>query len=111
MRMVLTKEEEHLLHVLKEFHRGRENAVTAKELRYQGWGSREFRKMIRELRVQGYPICSGQTGYYYAKDSTELYGTVKYLSSYIKKLTEVEVSLDMTYRKMKQQEIDQDREE
>lgn len=39
------------------------------------------RLMVHALRVKGYPICSGRDGYYMAKTSEELAGTIKYIKA------------------------------
>ena len=66
--------EERILEILK-LHRGRDHAITAKELtKYTGKEDRAIRMEIRDLIAQGYPIASGLTrpyGYYIANTIQE----------------------------------------
>ncbi len=62
---------------LRAHHVGEENAVLSKELqRLFGLDGRELRRKIDRLRQEGRPICSGQTGYYYAASQKEINDTV-----------------------------------
>lgn len=57
--------------------RGKLNAKTASELKFNGWGNaREIRTMVSELRTKGYPLCSSNEGYYAATNMLELMTTV-----------------------------------
>lgn len=57
---------------------GIERAKTVKELSYS---SREVRLIVSGLREKGYPICSGTTGYWIAKNKIELDSTIVQLRS------------------------------
>ena len=57
---------------------GIERAKKVKELSYS---SREARILVSGLREKGYPICSGATGYWIAKNQAELDSTVIQLKS------------------------------
>lgn len=81
---------------LKQYHRGEANAVKAREM--VQWGnSRELRNMVNNLRVNGYPICTGNVGYYYALTRAELNGTIKFLASYMKNIKHAYVGLVGAY--------------
>ena len=62
---------------LKQNHAGKSNAVYSRELqkifRIDG---RNLRRKINALRQKGIPICSGDTGYYYAQHQQEIDETV-----------------------------------
>ena len=75
-KVFLTNEEQNLLSLLSV---GEENAKTMKELR--GINSRDMRFLVSELRVKGYPICSGHKGYWLGKDLDELNRTINNISS------------------------------
>lgn len=63
---------------LRENHIGRKRAVSARDLR--AWGSvRRVRKMVRQLREKGWPICSCHDGYYVAESKQDLIDTVRML--------------------------------
>lgn len=103
----LTFEQSYLLDVLQEHHMGRLNAVTARELRIHGRNPRELRRIVHDLRVLGYPICSGQEGYYYAENSRELAGTMRFLESYLKEMQEAINGIRGTYYEMTENEGNQ----
>lgn len=93
----LTFRESYLSDILYEFHRGEENAVTARQLRIHGFNPRELRHTVHDLRVKGYPICSGQNGYYYASNRREINSTMNFISSYIKNMKEAYAGLVKAY--------------
>ena len=80
-------EKELLLNYLKLKHTGQQNAVsnTALEAIFHIHG-RAIRDAVNSLRCDSHPICSGDEGYYYAANSTELTTTIKQLSSRITKI-------------------------
>jgi len=89
---------------LKEYHLGKEQAITAKQMNH--WGNkREIRYLVHELRLEGHPICSGQRGYYYAKTSDELAVTVKFLKGIVYETAKAMEGLRDTYYEMKTDEI------
>lgn len=100
----LTFEEGLLLVKLKKYHVGKENSITAKNLRHIA-NRREITRIVHSLRVKGYPICSGQDGYYYAKDSTELKGTLNFLKSYLDEIEKAYNGIRDTYYMMKTDEV------
>ena len=52
---------------LRRYHRGKEKAIYSQELqRLFSIDGRNLRRKISSLRQDGVPICSGETGYYYA---------------------------------------------
>lgn len=58
---------------LQRYHTGRERAVHSKELeRLFLLDRRNVQRKISNLRKAGYPICSGETGYYYAQNQYEI---------------------------------------
>ena len=62
---------------LKKHHTGKEKAVLSRELeRLFCIDGRNLRRKISSLRKDGFPICSDESGYYYAKNQREINGTV-----------------------------------
>ena len=69
--------EKEIYEYLKQNHTGKENAVFSKELEQRfSLSDRSLRRMISALRKEGYPICSGDMGYYYAENQKEINSTV-----------------------------------
>ena len=65
---------------LKENHVGEANAVLSRELEATfGCNGQELRKAVNNLRCLGKPICSCNSGYYYAANIMEIRNTVKSL--------------------------------
>lgn len=76
-----------LLNCLKRRHCGRNNAVKSPELEARfGIRGTALRAMVNELRCRGYPVCSDDSGYYYAETEAELTATVRQLNSRISKI-------------------------
>ncbi|MCM3425590.1 hypothetical protein RY280_23520 [Bacillus paralicheniformis] len=71
-----------LLDYLLFFGRGKENAKRATDLKQFG-DSRTLRNYVHELRIEGYPILSGNCGYWYAMSNQELRECLNRLSSTI----------------------------
>lgn len=66
-----------ILECLKTNHTGKRNAVHSAELeRLFSIDDRAVRRKISALRKEGYPICSGDMGYYYAENQKEINSTV-----------------------------------
>ena len=66
-----------ILECLKKNHTGKRNAVHSAELeRLFSIDDRAVRRKISALRKEGYPICSGDMGYYYAENQKEINSTV-----------------------------------
>ena len=64
--------------ILSAIGEGQENAVHLSELiRISGMTDRELRKTIEYLRRQGVVIISGNSGYYFPADETELKAFVR----------------------------------
>ena len=85
------------------FHLGKENCVTSKQLGRFGTG-RDIRVLVNSLRTKHIPICSGPTGYYYAKTAEELDSTLKYLYSHARKVLDAYHGLVIPHNFMVEQE-------
>lgn len=79
-----------------EYHFKR-NPITSKELEdfYRLSGS-EIRAIIHALRLDGCPIASGSTGYYWAMSYSELLPTVEHITQRISSLSVLKKSLSKT---------------
>ena len=65
---------------LTKNHVGKENAVFSKELEQRfSVSDRALRRMISDLREEGFPVCSGCTGYYLGKSRKEVERTADWL--------------------------------
>ena len=73
---------------LYRHHRGKRNAVYSRELeRLFSIDGRNLRRKISALRQDGYPICSDESGYYYAETQTEIDATIKRLNSQVQNMS------------------------
>ncbi len=73
---------------LYKYHRGKSKAIYSKEIESIFCiGGRSLRRIISLLRQDGYPICSDETGYYYAKTQKEINETVGRLSGLSHKIS------------------------
>ncbi len=72
---------------LKKYHRGQENAASSRELEaaFHIKGT-ELRRAVNRLRCGGNPICSDETGYFYAARRSEIRATIAQLSGRIFKI-------------------------
>lgn len=87
-------------HFLMTNCRGKENAVTSPDLEAMfGMKGSEIRKTINRLRSDGKPICSGQTGYYYAASTEEIQKTIRNLDGRIAKINRAKIGLLKTMNK------------
>jgi biotin operon repressor len=78
-----------ILCYIKRMHTGRDRAVPSPELeRRFGLCGATLRKHINTLRCRGYPICSDESGYYYAATYVELSDTIRQLHSRIVKIAQ-----------------------
>ena len=79
---------------LKEYHCGELRVVPNRELEaaFQIRGP-DLRRTINCLRGAGIPICSSDSGYYYADTEEELRRTIRQLRSRIKKIAHAERGL------------------
>lgn len=73
----LTHKKSAILDHLRKHHTGMRNAVHSAELeRLFSLDDRAVRRKISALRKEGYPICSGDMGYYYAENQKDINSTV-----------------------------------
>ena len=68
--------ENQLLKYLQRHCLGQENAVSGKRLRVR---EARLRKMVHNLRVEGIPICSDRTGYFYPANAWDVITTIGHL--------------------------------
>lgn len=79
---------------LKEFHTGRDKAICSKELqRIFSLDGRNIRRKVSKLRQEGYPICSDETGYYYADSQAEINATVGRLNELVVSVSKARTGL------------------
>ena len=76
----MNAKENQLLEYLQRRCLGRENAISGKRLRkmlrVRDVG---LRNMVHNLRVDGVPICSDRTGYFYPANAWEVIATIGHL--------------------------------
>ncbi len=73
---------------LQRHHKGKENAIHSKEIeKLFGISNRTVREYVTKLRKEGYPICSDNTGYYYANTQEEINETIKRLNEFITRVS------------------------
>lgn len=66
-----------ILNFLRKYHTGKRNVVHSAELeRLFSLNDRAARRKISALRKEGYSICSGDMGYYYAENQKDINSTV-----------------------------------
>lgn len=83
------------LALLKRHHTGQQNAISSSALALAaGMSNRKIRTRINSLRAQGYPICSGDDGYYYAATDAELVATIRQLSSRMAQIAKAKHGLE-----------------
>lgn len=79
---------------LKVHHTGRSRAVYSRELqRLFSLDGRTVRRHISKLRQEGCPICSDETGYYYADNQEEINNTVGRLNELVTKVSNARTGL------------------
>jgi biotin operon repressor len=79
---------------LMKNHTGKEKAVFSAELeRLFSIDGRTLRRKISSLRQDGYPICSDETGYYYADNQKEINDTVCRLNELVTKISNARTGL------------------
>ncbi len=72
---------------LRKRHKGRENAASSRELEAAFHiGGAELRRAVNRLRCDGQPICSDETGYFYAARKSEVKATIAQLTGRISKI-------------------------
>lgn len=83
-----------ILECLKTNHTGKRNAVHSAELeRLFSIDDRAVRRKISALRKEGYPICSGDMGYYYAENQKEINSTVGRLNDLMSGVSDTRTGL------------------
>lgn len=79
---------------LKKYHTGKENAVYSRELqRLFSLDGRNLRRKISALRRDGHPICSDESGYYYARSQQEINATVCRLNTLVTQVSNARTGL------------------
>lgn len=79
---------------LRKNHIGKENAIHSKELeKLFLLDGRNIRRKISALRQDGFPICSDETGYYYADNQNEINTTVCRLNELVTKVSNARTGL------------------
>ena len=72
--------EKQLLEYLKKHCPGRENAISGKQMKKRfRIHEAELRKLVHNLRVDGAPICSDRTGYFFPANAWEVIATIGHL--------------------------------
>lgn len=75
------------LKYLKDYHTGKEKAVSSAYLQNKlSISSRTIRKIVNQLRNDGVPICSDENGYYYAEDTDEVLNSIYQMTSRIREI-------------------------
>lgn len=90
-----------LLSHLEKRHLGCEMAINSRylESRFHVCGS-TIRRAVLLLRCQGYPICSGQNGYYYAETTMEVQETIRWFERRIQSTAKVKKALNCAMCRM-----------
>ena len=79
---------------LKKYHMGAEHSISGKELEYVIGVDRDtIQKMVHQLRMEGVPICSSSSGYFYAQTRQELAETVARFNKHITTMVQTESRL------------------
>jgi len=79
---------------LKEHHTGKSRAILSRDLqRLFSIDGRNLRRKISALRQDGYPICSDESGYYYADNQKEINQTVYRLNGMLTKVSNARTGL------------------
>lgn len=79
---------------LKEHHTGKSRAIHSQDLqRLFAIDGRNLRRKISALRQDGYPICSDESGYYYADNQKEINDTVYRLNGLVTKVSNARTGL------------------
>ena len=76
----MSVKEQELLEYLQRRCPGRENAISGKQLKKMfRVREAELRKMVHNLRVEGIPVCSDRTGYFFPANAWEVIATIGHL--------------------------------
>lgn len=79
---------------LKNNHTGKSRAIHSRDLqRLFSIDGRTLRRKVSALRQDGYPICSDETGYYYADNQKEINDTVYRLNGLVTKVSNARTGL------------------
>ena len=79
---------------LKEHHTGKGRAILSRDLqRLFSIDGRNLRRKISALRQDGCPICSDESGYYYADNQKEINQTVYRLNGMLTKVSNARTGL------------------
>ena len=79
---------------MKAKHNGRSRAIKSQQLeRLFNCNGVRIREKVNELRSEGVPICSCQSGYYYSENVSDIKDTIIRLNSRVKKITIAENGL------------------
>jgi hypothetical protein len=79
---------------LRENHVGKDNAIHSKELEALFvLNGRNIRRKVSSLRQDGFPICSDESGYYYADSQKEINNTVSRLNELVTKVSNARTGL------------------
>ena len=79
---------------LKNNHTGKSRAIHSRDLqRLFSIDGRNLRRTISSLRQDGYPICSDESGYYYADNQKEINQTVYRLNGMLTKVSNARTGL------------------
>ena len=79
---------------LKKSHTGKSRAIHSRDLqRLFSIDGRTLRRKISALRQDGYPICSDETGYYYADNQMEINNTVCRLNGLVTQISNARTGL------------------
>ena len=90
--------DESLCAYLKKYHTGQENAASSKELEAAFHvGGTELRRVVNRLCCDGHPICSADSGYFYAARRLEVRATVAQLTGRISKIAAAAKGLLQSY--------------
>ena len=79
---------------LKEHHTGKSRAILSRDMqRLFSIDGRNLRRKISALRQDGCPICSDESGYYYADNQKEINQTVYRLNGMLTKVSNARTGL------------------
>ena len=79
---------------LKRHHVGKDNAIYSRDLQSLFCiDGRNLRRKVNALRKDGVPICSGDTGYYYAQHQQEINETVCRMNSLLTTISNARTGL------------------
>jgi transcriptional antiterminator len=79
---------------LRNHHVGKDNAIHSKELEALfALSGRTIRRKVSSLRQDGFPICSDESGYYYADSQKEINNTVSRLNELVTKVSNARTGL------------------